>query len=117
MFLDAERYRDRVGATSVIEAPQGEIADRWIVFASVESEASGVWNAPAMRPLHGSPPRTSPGNTQRIGIAVRPQVVCVSGVALDADLIAALAAGAASTRLQAALAIGPIPNPVWSRSS
>ena len=51
MFLDAERYRDRVGATSVIEAPHGEIADRWIVFASVESEASRRLECPCHAPF------------------------------------------------------------------
>jgi enterochelin esterase-like enzyme len=37
VFLDGERYRDRVGALSVIEALRGQVADSWFVFVSEES--------------------------------------------------------------------------------
>ena len=32
VFLDGERYRDRVGALSVIEELRGHMADPWFVF-------------------------------------------------------------------------------------
>lgn len=51
IFLDAERYRDRVGATSVINAMQGEIADSWVVFVSDESEASRRRECPCYAPF------------------------------------------------------------------
>lgn len=34
VFLDAERYRDRVDALSVIEELRGQVADSWFVFVS-----------------------------------------------------------------------------------
>lgn len=37
IFLDGELYRDRVGANSVIDSLQGNIADSWFVFVSMES--------------------------------------------------------------------------------
>jgi enterochelin esterase family protein len=37
IFLDGELYRDRVGANSVIDSLQGDIADSWFVFVSTES--------------------------------------------------------------------------------
>ena len=37
IFLDGELYRDRVGANSVIDVLQGDIADSWFVFVSMES--------------------------------------------------------------------------------
>jgi enterochelin esterase-like enzyme len=51
IFLDAERYRDRVGAVSVIEAMQGEIADSWMVFVSEESAASRILECPCYPPF------------------------------------------------------------------
>jgi enterochelin esterase-like enzyme len=51
IFLDAERYRDRVGAASLIDAMQGEIADSWIVFVSEESEASRRRECPCYAPF------------------------------------------------------------------
>ena len=51
IFLDAERYRDRVGATSVIDAMQGEIADSWVVFVSEESAASRRRESPCHAPF------------------------------------------------------------------
>jgi enterochelin esterase-like enzyme len=51
IFLDAERYRDRVGATSVIDAMQGEIADSWMVFVSEESAASRYRECPCYAPF------------------------------------------------------------------
>lgn len=37
IFLDAEIYRDRVGAVSVIDTLVDEIADSWFVFVSMQS--------------------------------------------------------------------------------
>lgn len=37
VFLDAELYRERVGAQAVIDDLQDEIADSWFVFVSMES--------------------------------------------------------------------------------
>ena len=37
IFLDGELYRDQVGANSVIDSLQGDIADSWFVFISMES--------------------------------------------------------------------------------
>jgi enterochelin esterase-like enzyme len=37
IFLDGELYRDRVGANSVIDSLQDDIADSWFVFVSMES--------------------------------------------------------------------------------
>jgi enterochelin esterase-like enzyme len=51
MFLDAELYRDRIGARSVIEALQGEIADSWIVYVSEESAASRRRECPCYAPF------------------------------------------------------------------
>jgi enterochelin esterase-like enzyme len=36
-FLDAEHYRDGVGALSVIEELRGQVADSWYVFVSYQS--------------------------------------------------------------------------------
>jgi enterochelin esterase-like enzyme len=51
IFLDAELYRDRIGATSIIDALQGEIADSWIVFVSEESAASRRRECPCYAPF------------------------------------------------------------------
>jgi enterochelin esterase-like enzyme len=51
IFLDAERYRDRIGAPSVIEAMQREIADSWIVYVSEESAASRRRECPCYAPF------------------------------------------------------------------
>ena len=37
VFLDGERYRDRVDARSVIEELRGQVADSWFVFISEQS--------------------------------------------------------------------------------
>lgn len=37
VFLDGELYRDRVGASSVIEDLEGDVADSWFVFVSTQS--------------------------------------------------------------------------------
>jgi enterochelin esterase-like enzyme len=37
VFLDGERYRDRVDALSVIEELRGQVADSWFVFISEQS--------------------------------------------------------------------------------
>jgi len=37
IFLDGELYRERVGASGVIDALQGKVADSWFVFVSMES--------------------------------------------------------------------------------
>ena len=42
IFLDGELYRDQVGANSVIDRLQGDIADSWFVFVSMES-AEARW--------------------------------------------------------------------------
>ena len=48
VFLDAEHYRDGVGALSVIEEVRGQVADSWYVFGKMSfrlyprSKASGV---------------------------------------------------------------------------
>lgn len=42
VFLDGEFYRDRVGALEVIDALQGQVADSWYVFVSMES-AEARW--------------------------------------------------------------------------
>jgi enterochelin esterase-like enzyme len=51
IFLDAELYRDRIGAASLIDAMQGEIADSWIVFVSEESAASRRRECPCYAPF------------------------------------------------------------------
>ena len=51
IFLDAELYRDRIGAVSVIDAMQGEIADSWTVFVSEESTASRRRECPCYAPF------------------------------------------------------------------
>jgi enterochelin esterase family protein len=42
IFLDGELYRDQVGASSVVDALEGDIADSWFVFVSTES-AEARW--------------------------------------------------------------------------
>jgi enterochelin esterase-like enzyme len=51
IFLDAERYRDRIGAASIIDAMQDEIADSWIVFVSEESAVSRRRECPCYAPF------------------------------------------------------------------
>ena len=51
IFLDAELYRSRIGATSVIDALQGEIPDSWIVFVSEESTTSRRRECPCYAPF------------------------------------------------------------------
>lgn len=51
IFLDAEFYRDRVGATEVIEELQGSIADSWFVFVSMESLEARWLECPCYRPF------------------------------------------------------------------
>jgi enterochelin esterase-like enzyme len=49
IFLDGELYRDRVEANSVIDSLQGDIADAWFVFVSMES-AEARWLECACHP-------------------------------------------------------------------
>ena len=53
VFLDAELYRDRVGATSIIDAldSQGEIDSSLFVFVSTESVASRWLECPCFPPF------------------------------------------------------------------
>ena len=53
VFLDAERYRDRVGALAVIEELRGQIADSWFVFVSEESPEARWRECPCYPPFAG----------------------------------------------------------------
>lgn len=53
VFLDGERYRDRVGALSVIEALRGQVADSWFVFVSEESPETRWRECPCYPPFAG----------------------------------------------------------------
>ena len=53
IFLDAELYRDRVGAMAVIGELQGVIADSWFVFVSMESAESRWRECPCHPPFAG----------------------------------------------------------------
>lgn len=50
-FLDGEFYRDRVGANSVIDGLQGDIADSWFVFVSNESVEARWRECPCYLPF------------------------------------------------------------------
>jgi enterochelin esterase family protein len=51
IFLDGELYRDAVDASSVIDGLQGEIADSWFVFVSVESVEARWLECPCHQPF------------------------------------------------------------------
>jgi enterochelin esterase family protein len=53
VFLDAELYRDRVGAVGIIEElrTRGQIADSWFVFVSMESFESRWLECPCYPPF------------------------------------------------------------------
>jgi len=51
IFLDGEFYRDRVGANSVIDSLQGDIADSWFVFVSMESVEARWLECPCYQPF------------------------------------------------------------------
>jgi enterochelin esterase family protein len=51
IFLDGEFYRDAVDANSVIDGLQGEIADSWFVFVSVESVEARWLECPCHQPF------------------------------------------------------------------
>ena len=51
IFLDGELYRDRVGANSVIDSLQGDIADSWFVFVSMESVEARWLECPCYQPF------------------------------------------------------------------
>jgi enterochelin esterase-like enzyme len=53
VFLDGERYRDRVGAISLIEALHGQVADSWFVFVSEESPEARWRECPCYGPFAG----------------------------------------------------------------
>lgn len=53
VFLDAELYRDGVGALSVIEALRGQVADSWFVFVSEQSPEARWRECPCHRPFAG----------------------------------------------------------------
>jgi enterochelin esterase-like enzyme len=53
IFLDGERYRDRVGALSVIEDLRGQVADLWFVFVSEESPETRWRECPCYPPFAG----------------------------------------------------------------
>jgi enterochelin esterase-like enzyme len=53
VFLDGERYRDRVGALSVIEELRGQMADSWFVFVSEESPEARWRECPCYPPFAG----------------------------------------------------------------
>jgi len=47
VFLDAEHYRDGVGARSVIEEVRGQVADSWYVFVSNRTLLDALrWGVP-----------------------------------------------------------------------
>ena len=49
VFLDAELYRDRVGAPEVIDSLRGTVADAWYVYVSMES-VEARWRECACHP-------------------------------------------------------------------
>jgi enterochelin esterase-like enzyme len=51
VFLDGERYRDRVDVSTVIEDLQGEIADAWFVFVSEGSPEARRLECPCYPPF------------------------------------------------------------------
>jgi enterochelin esterase-like enzyme len=51
VFLDGERYRNRVRALSVIEELRGQIADSWFVFVSEESPEARWRECPCYPPF------------------------------------------------------------------
>jgi len=51
IFLDGEFYRDRVGANSVIDSLQGDIADSWFVFVSMGSVEARWLECPCYQPF------------------------------------------------------------------
>jgi enterochelin esterase family protein len=51
IFLDGEFYRDQVGANSVIDSLQGDIADSWFVFVSMESVEARWLECPCYQPF------------------------------------------------------------------
>ena len=51
IFLDGEFYRDEVGANSVIDSLQGDIADSWFVFVSMESVEARWLECPCYQPF------------------------------------------------------------------
>src|ERR1700693_1243595 len=53
VFLDAERYRDRVGALAVIEELRGHVADAWFVFVSEQSPEARWRECPCYPPFAG----------------------------------------------------------------
>jgi enterochelin esterase-like enzyme len=53
VFLDAERYRDRVGALDVIAELRGQVADSWFVFVSEESPEARWSECPCYPPFAG----------------------------------------------------------------
>jgi enterochelin esterase-like enzyme len=53
VFLDGERYRDRVDALSVIEELRGQVADSWYVFVSEESPETRWRECPCYPPFAG----------------------------------------------------------------
>ena len=53
VFLDGERYRDRVGALAVIETLRGQVADSWFVFVSEESPETRWRECPCYPPFAG----------------------------------------------------------------
>jgi enterochelin esterase-like enzyme len=53
VFLDGERYRDRVDALSVIEELRGQVADAWFVFVSEQSPEARWRECPCYPPFAG----------------------------------------------------------------
>jgi enterochelin esterase family protein len=51
LFLDGELYRDRVGASSVISSLQGDVADSWFVFVSMQSDEARWRECPCYPPF------------------------------------------------------------------
>jgi enterochelin esterase-like enzyme len=51
IFLDGDLYRDRVGANSVIDSLQGDIADSWFVFVSTASVEARRLEGPCYPPF------------------------------------------------------------------
>ncbi len=53
LFLDAEPYRDRIDAPSVIEELRGQVADSWYVFVSEQSPEARWRECPCYPPFAG----------------------------------------------------------------
>src|SRR5689334_11539418 len=51
VFLDGELYRDQVGANSVIDRLEDDIADSWFVFVSMESVEARWRECPCHQPF------------------------------------------------------------------